>query len=572
MSCKSWWRRGDDNLTGTSGRDWLFGGGGNNTVEGLGGDDFIFTWRGNDDVDGGAGNDFLRTGRGDDNVGGGDGNDRIRSGRGHDEVDGGAGSDRVFAGSGDDYGIYTLSENVGSKDYYHGGRGTDTLVLRVYSHELTPEVQADLDAFAEFLTQQGSGWKYQSFQFEAFDLKVKGWENLEVEIIDASTSVPPPDTPPPDLPPPNAAPVAGDDAVFVNVPSDPILEVEPNNPSGIPLSAGTLLDGTPQVIERSSFHISPSADVGDDTLPRVLIQGNIAVSMFGGANDVDLYAITLMAGEKLILDIDYGFGPSSLDAQLFLMDDSGTVLAENDNESADMGGAGSEHPFDPYLEYIDPGSGGTYYVAVSAFNNDPDGTGFFNDGGFMGGDYDLNVSIENAAADLGTFAFTADQLLANDSDADGDALTITGVGNSVNGSVELTGTGEILFRPGPTGPGAFDYTVSDGNGGEATATVTVNGNAVSGTSASETLFSTAENDLLTGNGGNDTFSFAPGSGHDTIADFVLGSDNLETTGGMSIDQVEERGNGTLVTFDTGDSVLLADVSGVIDIDQLQLLG
>ena len=65
------------------------------------------------------------------------------------------------------------------------------------------------------------------------------------------------------------------------------------------------------------------------------------------------------------------------------------------------------------------------------------------------------------------------QLLTNDSDPDGDVLTVTAVGNPLGGAVALAG-GAITFTPAPnlTGMAGFDYTVSDG-GRTATARVTV---------------------------------------------------------------------------------------------------
>ena len=70
-------------------------------------------------------------------------------------------------------------------------------------------------------------------------------------------------------------------------------------------------------------------------------------------------------------------------------------------------------------------------------------------------------------------------LLANDSDVDGDTLTITSVQAAVNGSVALVG-GDVVFTPATNynGPASFTYTVSDGNGGSSTATVTLTVNPV----------------------------------------------------------------------------------------------
>ncbi|WP_318530139.1 MULTISPECIES: DUF4082 domain-containing protein [unclassified Rhizobium] len=59
-------------------------------------------------------------------------------------------------------------------------------------------------------------------------------------------------------------------------------------------------------------------------------------------------------------------------------------------------------------------------------------------------------------------------LVANDTDANGDQLTITAVGGAVNGTVTLnTQNGTVIFQPneGYSGPASFTYTVSDGRNG-----------------------------------------------------------------------------------------------------------
>jgi hypothetical protein len=182
------------------------------------------------------------------------------------------------------------------------------------------------------------------------------------------------------------------------------------------------------------------------------------------------------------------------------------------------------------------------------------------------GSYTLNVAIANAADDIDGLVIPASTLLENDSDIDGDMLEIISVGNAINGSVALTASGDVSFTSLSKHPGSFEYTVSDGqvDNSTATATVTVNGSAVVGDAGDNTLTSTSSNELFTGGDGSDTFVFGPGSGDNTVADFIVGVDFLMLTGGITPTFVAQ-GSDTLVNFDSGDSVLLVGVTGVPDI-------
>jgi len=65
-------------------------------------------------------------------------------------------------------------------------------------------------------------------------------------------------------------------------------------------------------------------------------------------------------------------------------------------------------------------------------------------------------------------------VLDNDSDIDGDTLTIDSVTQGTNGSV-INNDSDVTYTPNPgfTGTDSFTYTISDGNGGTDMATVTV---------------------------------------------------------------------------------------------------
>ncbi|MEL6480182.1 MAG: Ig-like domain-containing protein, partial [Pseudomonadota bacterium] len=66
-------------------------------------------------------------------------------------------------------------------------------------------------------------------------------------------------------------------------------------------------------------------------------------------------------------------------------------------------------------------------------------------------------------------------VLANDTDDDGDTVTLSGVGNASNGSVQQNANGTVTYTPaqGFVGNDAFTYTISDGNGGTAQGAVSV---------------------------------------------------------------------------------------------------
>jgi Ca2+-binding RTX toxin-like protein len=107
-----------------------------------------------------------------------------------------------------------------------------------------------------------------------------------------------------------------------------------------------------------------------------------------------------------------------------------------------------------------------------------------NDNGF--------TTIQNTAVTL-----SASSLLANDTDPDGDALTITGASGGVNGSVSFNAQNNtITFNPtaGYTGTASFIYSISDSRGGTASATVNL---TVSPPSTATSLFSLSDTPAIT---------------------------------------------------------------------------
>src|SRR4029079_6685422 len=70
--------------------------------------------------------------------------------------------------------------------------------------------------------------------------------------------------------------------------------------------------------------------------------------------------------------------------------------------------------------------------------------------------------------------------LANDTDEEGSELAVDSVTRPANGKVRVRNDGSIAYAPNPdfAGIDTFDYVVSDGQGGTATATVTVSVNPI----------------------------------------------------------------------------------------------
>jgi VCBS repeat-containing protein len=89
------------------------------------------------------------------------------------------------------------------------------------------------------------------------------------------------------------------------------------------------------------------------------------------------------------------------------------------------------------------------------------------------------VAVDDSATTPQDTAVTID-ILGNDSDPDGDTLTLASVGPAGSGSITDNGT-SVTYTPDPgfSGIDTFSYTISDGNGGIDTAVVTITVTAVS---------------------------------------------------------------------------------------------
>ncbi|WP_157964648.1 VCBS domain-containing protein, partial [Algibacillus agarilyticus] len=149
-----------------------------------------------------------------------------------------------------------------------------------------------------------------------------------------------------------------------------------------------------------------------------------------------------------------------------------------------------------------------------------------------------NYAVNQSSSTGFKIAFA--DLLDNDTDIDGDSLTITGVSNPSSGTVEINGSNEVIFKPVATSTGiqTFQYTISDGKGGTDTATVSVYVNVVE---------SSAER-LLSGR----NFYIGSSDADDSLTLDVAGYDVYVTLGGAATgttnDLSDVSTNGTITTI------------------------
>ncbi|AOX01398.1 hypothetical protein BJP34_19890 [Moorena producens PAL-8-15-08-1] len=192
-----------------------------------------------------------------------------------------------------------------------------------------------------------------------------------------------------------------------------------------------------------------------------------------------------------------------------IIEDDINVIDINATDDYDAEGQGLQYSIvggpDQDLFNIDQDTGELSFKDAPNFDNplDHDGDNKYNfkvqvtdlDGAFT--DKDLSVMVNplptpNSPPDAvndsdSTFVNTPVTInaLANDSDSDGDAISVISLNgqsistgetiNTNNGSVTLLDNGELSFTPnaGFVGNESFTYEISDGNGGTDTATVTV---------------------------------------------------------------------------------------------------
>ncbi|MCG8556792.1 MAG: tandem-95 repeat protein, partial [Proteobacteria bacterium] len=194
-----------------------------------------------------------------------------------------------------------------------------------------------------------------------------------------------------------------------------------------------------------------------------------------GTNDGPMAADdTAETTENASVDIDVLGNDSDVDGGTLSVTDASVADGEG---SVPINQDGTVS-FDPGSDFDDLAPGATQQVEITYTISDGQGgtdmaTATVTVTGTNDGPVAADDSLsgdENQAID-----FTAQDLLGNDSDVDGGSLSITDFDQPDGGTLVQNGDGSFTFTPDQdfTGETSFTYTVSDGQGGTDTATVTI---------------------------------------------------------------------------------------------------
>ncbi len=528
---------GHDTIDGGLGSDTIEGGLGNDLIDGGGDDDSINGGEGNDTLRGGAGQDTLIGGTGDDTLIGGEDDDILSDIAGTNSFDGGGGNDTLqfvskndaaenfTGGTGRD--TFKLDAAVTGAvvvdtitDFQSGSAGDVLDISETLPRLMAGGYVAGSNPFTSGymrLVQDGAD---TLVQFDADSVGTgSSWQTVaRMTNVQASTLTTA-NFSPAFGPGGNSAPVAVDDTGF--------MIVEDGAPVGI--SIGSLLgnDRDPDLNQAITFDGLTSATTALGSALSI-VDGQVVVTPTGnyqslregetrtdsftyrirdeaGATDTATVTLTVTGrNDAPIADAD----AVSVDEDATSANLVGTLLTgdtDPDNGdsrtivSVDTTGTKGSVLFDQAAQTLVFVADDNSYEGLNAGQTATtsftytiaDSSGALSTATVtvtIKGVTD-NVNVAPVAGDdtaslieNGTLLLSPASLLANDTDGDGDALSITSAGTSSRGITLSFVDGQLRYDPGQTFDGlrsgetatdSFTYTVSDGKGGSDTATVTL---------------------------------------------------------------------------------------------------
>ncbi|AGZ46430.1 Ig-like domain-containing protein [Actinoplanes friuliensis] len=269
----------------------------------------------------------------------------------------------------------------------------------------------------------------------------------------------------------NAAPVAADDAISTNYRTDVVVPVlggdtDPNGDTLTVTAVGQPGHGSVDLTAGVVTYRPAAGFSGTDTFTYTVSDGNggddtgrVTVTVANAAPVATNRTVQTAFGTALTLDVVAAASDPNGDSLVVsgvTAAAHGTVVRNQDGTITYTPAARWSGP-DSFDYTISDGNGGTATATVS-------------------------LTVANGVPVAGADTVTAETnlplvvpVLADDSDPNGDPLTVTIDTQPLHGTAAVAADGTVTYTPAPgyRGPDGFHYTISDGKGGTAGAAVTV---------------------------------------------------------------------------------------------------
>ncbi len=328
----------------------------------------------------------------------------------------------------------------------------------------------------------------------------------------------------------NSQPVAANDSASVLEDSSVVVNVTANDsdPDGDTLtvsSAGAPLHGSTSVVSSTSVRYTPSANYnGSDSFSYTISDGK-------GGTATATVAVTVSAVND--------FPSAHNDSASTQEDHSVTITVLSNDEDVDGDVLNVTSVGAPqHGAAVKNGDGSVSYTPASNFSGSDSFSYAISDG--KGGTSAATVSVTvtgvndapsavNDAVTLQEDTSATVSVLNNDSDPDGDSLTVSAAGQPQHGTTAVQNGTSVRYTPAANyhGSDTFTYTISDGNGGTATAAVAVTVNSVNDVPKAQ----------------NDTASTPEGQ---SVTVAVLANDSDDDGDSLALSSVGSPSHGTAV--------------------------
>ena len=502
---------GDDLINGGTGNDWIAGGTGNDILEGADGNDSLFGEDGNDSLHGQEGHDYINGGAGNDFITGDGGNDFIVTGRGNDTVYGGAGNDVI-----DDAGGY---DSTHDGNLVFGDAGNDTIWGSAVSDTLFGGDDRDFinGESGDDLINGGNG---------ADTLRGDGGNDTFFVR--------------------SAAEGAGDHISGGNGRSD--LDTLDLRGAGV-VQVNQQVDAHDAGATRGTVTFADGSSLRFEGIENIVTDPQavapVAVSDSASVDEDSSVTIDVLAN-----DTDPNGDPLRVTA------------ASADNGSVTINANGT-------ITYVpNPDFNGDDTISYTV--SDPQGNTAVGTVAIVVDAVEDAPVAQNDMAEVDANDSVVIDVLANDSDADGDTLSVTEA-SAENGRGTVNADGTLTYTPTPgfSGDDTITYTVSDPQGNTAVGSVAVTVDAtadgvVDGSESDDLInvgFVDAGGDMVDGDDGLDDVIDA-GAGNDTV-EAGLGDDLVN--GGDGDDLLDGGEGSDTLNGGAGDDTFLQSGGGdVID--------